>query len=188
LEPTSLGLVFAVSYAVAFAVLATVVGTVRAVRRRNRRTAFQAILRARSMLYAQMNALLGEFHRLARMDRDARLEAVSPEPGGSATGTLFADVAQRLQIVSQEVDPGAVPKQLAAASGEFAGAVHLLLEGLQTALAATTPQAFLQALPKAAPTVAVEPLRRADVELKAFADAEGIDSTDFFYQDASFYV
>lgn len=140
------------------------------------------------MLYAQMNALLGEFHRLARMDREARLEAVSPEPGASATGTLFADVAQRLQIVSHEVDPGTVPKQLAAAAAEFAGAVRLLLEGLQTALAATSPQAFVRTLPKAAPTVAVEALRRADVELKTFADAEEIDSTEFFYQDASFYV
>lgn len=140
------------------------------------------------MLYAQMNALLSEFHRLARMDREARLQAVSPLPAASATGTLFADVAQRLVIVSNDVDPAAAPRQLSAAAAEFAHAVRALSEGLESALAATSPHAFLQALPKAAPTVAVEPLRRADVELKAFADAEGIDSSEFLYQDASFYV
>lgn len=188
MESISLGLVFAISYAVAFAILATAVGSVRAWRRRNRRTAFQDILRARSMLYAQMNSLLGEFHRLARMDREARLEAVSPEPAASATGMLFADVAQRLVIVSHEVDPPSMPRQLVASATEFFDAVHALLGGLEAALAATSPEAFLQALPKAAPTVAQEPLRRGDVELKAFADAEGIDSTEFFYQDASFYV
>lgn len=188
MEPIPLGLVFAISYAVAFAILATVVGTVRALRRRKRRAAFQAILRARSLLYAQMNSLLSEFHRLARMDREGRLEAVCPEPGASATGTLFADVAQRLMIVSQEVDPATVPRRLSAAATEFTAAVRVLLDGLETALAATSPQGFLQALPRAAPTVAVESLKRADVELKAFADDEGIDSTEFFYQDASFYV
>lgn len=184
----SLGLVFAITYALAFTTLAGVIAAVRAVRRRVRIQAFHELLRARSTLYAQMNAMLGEFQRLAQLDQETRVEAVSPDPLASPTGELVADVADRLAITLMDVDTERVPKELQPSAVALHEAIQVLLDGLKGVLGTASAEAFLLALPQAAPTANAKPLETADRELRAFAEGQGLSQEEFFYQDASFYV
>lgn len=184
----SAGLVFAIAYAVAFTLLAGTIAATLAIRRRSRMSAFGRLLRARSSLYAQMNALLPEFQRLARMDTGARVEAVSPTPSASPTGELMADVVDRLSIAAIEVDVERAPKELRGAAVALDEAITVLLEGLRGVLGTSDAAEFVGALPSASPTANAEPLKRADRELRGFAESQGLDYEEFFYQDASFYV
>lgn len=183
-----LGAVFAVSFLATFALLLGVFVLGRRVLRRRRAQSFERLMRVRATLYAQMNALLGEFQRLSRIDREARVEAVRPEPRRSPTGQLVADVTERLRIAVTDVDPDGVPKALLPSAVALDEAIRVLLQGLEAVLASETPEAFVENLPSAAPTVNSEQLRKADGELRAVAEAEGLLGEEHFYHDSSFYV
>lgn len=183
-----LWLVFVISYVLSFAVLFIAVWLVRRALQQRRRRALQKLMRSRALIYAQMNALLSEFQALARMSREQRVAAVSPDPSASHTGVLLADVADRLSIAGNEIDPDSMPRELRPVALALVEVVRVSLTGLRHALETRNPVDFVDALPAAAPTRHVEPLRRLDAELRPLAESEGMIGEEQFYQDARFYV
>jgi hypothetical protein len=183
-----LALVFAGTFLVAFGVILGVTTLVRAVRRRRRVATFERLMRTRATLYAQMNALLGEFQNLSTLDLEARIASVAPDPQRSATGTLMFDVAERLSLAALDIDPENAPRPLRPSALALEEAIRVLLQGLRSVLASQTPEEFVGRLSRAAPTVNRDQLKKADVELRAVAEAEDMLEEEHFYEDSTFYV
>lgn len=188
MRAATLVLVFFVTFGVSFGVLAGGTWWFRDTLRKRRRVALEHFLRARATVYTQMNALLGEFQRLSRLDRRERVKAVSPDPATSSTGLLLADVAERLAIVQTDTDPARAPSQLKSLATALDQVVQASLDGIRAALLSRDPEAFINSLPKASPTVHAQALRRLDAELKPVAKEEGLDDDESLYENARFYV
>lgn len=181
-------LVFAISWVVVFGILAGAFTLVQRALRERRRQAFERLMRVRAVVYAQMNALLGEFQRLGRMSSEERAAAVSPDPFSSPTGQLLADVAERLAIVEHEIVPAQAPRDLRELVTQLDKVISVSLAGIRESFEATTAERFIEVLPKASPSAHIRSLRQLDAKLAPLAENEGLTEEDSFYKDARLYV